>query len=610
MPKKYELLSLPSIKIGGSNASKTVYDNIVSIEVDDTLLMPSAFVIRLNDPDLKLISSDTTFELGKEVELGMQGGDQSQSTRLITGDITAIEPEFGEGGSTTLSIRGYDKSFRLHRGKKTRTFTKVTDSDMAKKIASGCSLSLTSDSTSQVYEYICQDNQSDMEFLRERAGRNGFFVYVDNKNLCFVSKPKGTNTVTLERGSDLINFQARLTAVEQVDSVKVRGWDPVKKQEIIGEAKNPDDAPSFGITKSGGKTATGAFGSASTTETINRTVETPKAAQVLAQSLYNEISNAFIQAEGSCLGNPELHAGTTVEVKALGARFSGKYRVTRAIHRYDESGKYTTWFEISGRRSNTVGEILTSKNHDGNGVVVGLVTNTNDPEDLARVKVKFPTLAVDGQQMVESCWARLVSPMAGSNRGIEFIPEVDDEVLVAFENGDINRPYILGSLWNKTDKPPEATSGAINKNDGKVNKRIIRSRSGHTITLDDTDGKEKISIIDKTKKNSIEIDSSNNLLSGKADKKIEIQTTGGRKILIDDQGKIEIIDGQSSIKMDANSGIEIQGGMKLTLKAQTIELEGTQLNLKGQAAVNLESAMTTVKGSGVLTLQGGLVKIN
>jgi uncharacterized protein involved in type VI secretion and phage assembly len=145
------------------------------------------------------------------------------------------------------------------------------------------------------------------------------------------------------------------------------------------------------------------------------------------------------------------------------------------------------------------------------GVVVGIVTNNQDPDGLGRVKVKIPRLSGDD----ESNWARIVSFMAGKERGSFFLPEVDDEVLVAFEYGNINIPYIIGSLWNGKDKPP------ISNDDGKNNFRIIKSRSGHLIRLDDTDGMEKIEIIDKSEKNSLSIDTADNKIMIKSEKDIE-----------------------------------------------------------------------------------------
>ncbi|HEX2224158.1 MAG TPA: phage baseplate assembly protein V, partial [Thermoanaerobaculia bacterium] len=112
------------------------------------------------------------------------------------------------------------------------------------------------------------------------------------------------------------------------------------------------------------------------------------------------------------------------------------------------------------------------------GVVVGVVTNNQDPEGLGRVKLRLPWLSAQA----ESDWARVISPMAGGDRGLYALPEVDDEVLVAFEHGRAELPYVLGSLWNGKDKPPAANE------DGKNKLRVLKSRSGHRVRLDDTAG--------------------------------------------------------------------------------------------------------------------------
>jgi uncharacterized protein involved in type VI secretion and phage assembly len=205
---------------------------------------------------------------------------------------------------------------------------------------------------------------------------------------------------------------------------------------------------------------------------------------------------------------------------------------------------------------------------------------------MARVKVKYPTIS----DQLESNWARLLTPMAGAGRGIEFIPEVNDEVLVAFEYDDIDRPYILGSLWNGKDKPPEATSNVVAG--GKVQKRIIRSRSGHIITLDDSDGKEKIIIIDKTGKNSIEIDSTKNSLTIKTDGAISMETKDdvtikGKNIAFEATSNVSL-DAKSNITAKAMSNINMEATAKATVKANAgIDINASgPTNIKG-AVINL-----------------------
>jgi uncharacterized protein involved in type VI secretion and phage assembly len=195
------------------------------------------------------------------------------------------------------------------------------------------------------------------------------------------------------------------------------------------------------------------------------------------------------------------------------------------------------------------------------GVVVGIVTNNKDPDNLGRVKLKFPWLSDKDED--ESNWARIAAPMAGKERGIYFLPEVDDEVLVSFEQGNPRFPYVLGVLWNGKDAPP------ANNSDGKNNLRLIKSRSGHAIRLNDEDGKETIEIIDKTGKNSLIFDTSNNTITITADKDIILSATKGT-IKLDAQ-KIEIKSSTDS-KIEAGAGMDIKASAPMNIKGATINL--------------------------------------
>lgn len=193
------------------------------------------------------------------------------------------------------------------------------------------------------------------------------------------------------------------------------------------------------------------------------------------------------------------------------------------------------------------------------GSVIGIVTNNKDPEKLGRVKVKFPWLSNED----ESNWARIVSPMAGKERGIFFLPEIDDEVLVLFEHGDINTPYVIGSLWNGKDLPPETNS------DGKNNIRIIKSRSGHKIKIDDTDGNEKIEIVDKTGKNMINIDSKDNKILLKSDKDIEISAANGNVII---NAKDLVVKSSASAKIESSAGMDLKASASMNIKGATVNI--------------------------------------
>jgi uncharacterized protein involved in type VI secretion and phage assembly len=192
------------------------------------------------------------------------------------------------------------------------------------------------------------------------------------------------------------------------------------------------------------------------------------------------------------------------------------------------------------------------------GVVVGIVTNNQDPDKMGRVKVSFPWLA-DGQ---ESWWARIATPMAGNNRGAYFLPEVNDEVLIAFEHGDLRFPYVVGALWNGKDSPPTTND------DGQNNIREIKSRSGHIVRLDDSSGGEKIEIIDKTGGNSLTISSSDNTITLTCTGRMKLQAMG---IDISSQADINI-QAQSTMSIQADATMDINANATMDIKAAMVNI--------------------------------------
>jgi uncharacterized protein involved in type VI secretion and phage assembly len=210
------------------------------------------------------------------------------------------------------------------------------------------------------------------------------------------------------------------------------------------------------------------------------------------------------------------------------------------------------------------------------GVVVGIVTNNQDQAGLGRVKVSFPWLWDQG----ESHWARIATPMAGADRGMYFLPEVNDEVLVMFEHGQIDHPFIIGALWNGKDKPPAQNS------DGKNNLRVIKSRSGHTLTLDDTAGAEKITISDSQNQNTIVIDSKGKTITLTSAKDVTVKAQGD--ITLDASGGKLAIKCQS-LTVDASQSVSIKAGQQGSLEAQS------GLALKCLAGVNVNDGALEVR---------------
>ena len=554
------------ILVAGQQISTDLSDALFEVEVDTSMTLPSMFVLRFHDNELSALDG-TTFDLGKAVEIKLQdrGADSDTLITVLKGEITAIEPIFDDDFTATLVVRGYDKSHRLLRGTNSKVYVNAKDSDIVSQLAGNAGLSPNVTATQQVFDHVFQDNQTDLEFLHMLAARNGFEATVDDDAKLYFGKPRGQTKVDLEWGTNLLNFNPRLTLSNQVDEVVVKGWDPKQKKEIVGTAKSSTSHPSINVGGSGGAVAKKAFSSAQQIQ-VRQPIAEQRDADTRAQAILDAINAHFVEAEGRADGSPSLVAGKKVAVKNVGTKFSGDYIVTSATHIYTPEG-YHTYFTIEGARRRLISDLMQSgsdKHGTGSiddetwgGVVPAIVTNVDDEEALGRIKVKFPWL----DDKLESTWARVVGPGAGkgsSGQGIMFLPEVNDEVLVAFEHGNFNYPYVIGGLWNTKDKPPENPVA-----NGKIEKRIIQSRAGHIISMDDTSGSEKIEIIDCKQGTSILFDAAENNLKIDTKGKVDIASKGD--LTLDSKGNITIkATGDITIDGKGNGTVKSAGPMAIS----------------------------------------------
>jgi phage protein D len=634
------------ITINGTKQTE-VEGDLLEVVVDTNLYLPAMFTIDVQDElDMqtgKLKYTDAaTFEVGVEVKIAIETDDipdvrgKVKST-LMVGEITAIEPIFAaDNWQPVLRVRGYDRSHRLTRGTKTRTFgdanpqgSGVTEDQIVKTVAQEAGLSVQTDTSGLSgikYFHVLQYNQTDLEFLWSRARLLGYQVYVEEKKLYFqkANAIRGTETpASLMWGENLASFAPRLTLMNQVDKAIVTGWDPGTKKALEGvsttiEARTKPSIASGGFDKKGSAVAKEKLGGVAEDYIVDIPVLTVDQAKATAAAHFAEAESAFVQADGVCgVGDPRINAGRVVTIEGVGARFSGDYYVTEARHTYAH-GDYSVSFSVTGRNPNTLSYLLNGDNGRDLGRIYGVVTaivvNLDDPDKLGRVQVKYPWLPKYKGAELASNWARLAAPMAGKERGFFFTPEVDDEVLVAFEHGDPSFPYIVGTLWNKIDKPPAGTGEILASSKKQTDQRIIRSRSGHLIVLNDKQGEESIIIQSKSGHNITLNDKSG------SEQVVLVDKTGKNKFTVDSaKNSLTIeIEGDVSVTAKGKTTFSSLGDItldtkgKLTLKAvKDVAIEG--LNIKAAAQVNAElgsNAQTSVKSSGITEIKGSLVKIN
>ncbi len=482
-----------AIKVSGLTMAADVSNAVTDLTYESNADAADMFRITLSNADLSLTDS-ALFDTGKNVEVHM--GYVGDLHPMMLGEITAVTPSFPAGGSPTLSITGYDLSHRLRHNRPERfTFKYMNDSAIAAIIAGENRLIPMVDPAPTPPRESVQQTGSDWAFLTELATRNFFKVDVDWDRLLFrFPRPKFDKTI-LEWGKNLSSFSPRLSTSGQFGIAVIRGYDYSLAQKIVSilpAIAVGDDIDN--IIEKLGSAVIDQLVSFGRYIVRDKNVNNYLDAAQLAKSLLVQLLQGMYEGTGTCIGIPRLRAGEQIEVRNVGKRFSGAYTLTKATHTINSSG-YQTSFEISQKFESSLLGRLRRKIKDApspgeqesvEGPVIGIVENNVDQQGLGRVQLSFPTLSDTNL----SNWARVVNMGGGASRGSFWLPEIGDEVLVVFEQGNVDKPLVLGGVWNGTARPPTVNAGM------NAHKRIV-TRSGMFLEFDDTTGAEKITLRDK-----------------------------------------------------------------------------------------------------------------
>lgn len=335
------------IVINGTPLSIEAKAHVTDITVDDDASIPSMFTLELTGSDdqeeeTPWIDDQELFAVGHVVEVKMGYADALET--LIIGEIIGLEPGFVFNSLPSLIVTGFDRRHRLQRGRKTRTFVQQKDSDIAGQIGSEAGLTVQAEDSQMVHDYVLQANQTDMEFLQERARRIQYEVVVEDKTLFFRPVPNAeSEALGLTMNDELLEFYPRLSSVRQVSEVRVRGWNAKDKQEIVGEARAGDEVSTMGGENSGAALVESAFGTA-VGMVSDRPVATQAEADQFAKAYLKNMALSLITGEGVCLGRTDVRPGKVIKIDGVGKRFSGLYYVTAVTHRYGSQQGYRTHF--------------------------------------------------------------------------------------------------------------------------------------------------------------------------------------------------------------------------------------------------------------------------
>ncbi|HAN77007.1 MAG TPA: hypothetical protein DCQ31_04140 [Bacteroidales bacterium] len=594
-PKPSGLVNV-KVLAGGSELPGTFQVN--RIQITKTLNKVSSATIHFLDGNPSIqkfeISDKADLEPGAEIEI--KAGYDSDSESLFKGIIIKHGIKV-QSGSTFTIIECKDKAVLMTIENRSDIFEKKKDSEIMQTLISRHSgVSAKVDATDYQHPQILQYNATDWDFVMARAEANSKVVYTLDNKVGVVTPKVASPKMTLEFGTNIIDFEANINADTQLSKVKAISWN-IKSQEVAQKEVSSADFEETGSLKSAGL--------AGKVKTDGQLLSHPGALDVgelgdwgkavMLRSKMGKLTGT-VKANGFAGINPN----DTLELKGFGKKFNGKVYVASVEHSID-AGKWFTSIkfglnpELHVRKFDIGSQQASGLLPAVHGLQIGIVKKIHeDPDNQHRVQVSLVSFGSS-----TNVWARRVFPDAGKERGVYWMPEIGDEVVIGFMNDDARYPIIIGNLHSSKNKPPYVTD-AKNKEKGIVTREKLKLtfNDEDKITTWETPAKQSIEINDKEESIVIK-DKQGNTITLKKDL-IELKGMGEIKITA---MKDVTISGQN-IKIDAKLNADIGAtNIKNTAKAQ--------FKAAGNAGAEISSgAQTVVKGGAMVQIQGALVKIN
>ncbi len=505
-----------------------------------------------------------------------------------------------------IVVHGYSPEWFLNGRKKNRAFINNSLGEIVQKIMKPYPKPLFDIDSKPEYKkkipYTVQYMETDLEFLRRLANRYGEWFYNNGSTICFSKLPGATSELTLGISLNKFEYDIKMNAFSdeslaynsssgkniktEYKSDEIKGKVDIYHKKVIDKAKKK-------------------FINEGNIEVAYMPLEEENAETILKSSKElkgnaNIVNMATITAESIL---PDIEIGQKLKISGFDKdknKFSyGEYIVERIEHYFDENYGYNNKMILQSSKiafSRSTDPELIPVCHD---LKKARVTDIEDPDKLGRIKVKFPWMNKDGE--TESPWIQVSRPYISEKGGIFFLPEIGSEVLVGFESGNMERPYVYGSLYSKGTYKPD--------NAWKKENYYLRSASGHTIHFADESGNQNITIYDSEKYNKI--------ILSVSDKKLTIESEGD--ILVKSQGDMQIkatgdlkMDSSQKIIMTGKSGVEINSNSEVGIKADAgisgdtkgnMQLSGATFKAEGKGTAEISS-------SGITTVKGSMVKIN
>lgn len=624
MPSTTQLIATADVTINGIQLPRfnSVYLNqpfeshhTFEISLSPDMLPNRAPVIRLNELADSFVGESITIKFKQGLSVG--GKVNGQQGQLFRGVVTSVRLSRSQSSTTSVIISGSSPTILLCAGKTIRSFTDMTLKDIVTKLTGAAGLTSKIDPDLSIpFSYTAQYEEDEYTFLQRKAQTWGEWMYYDGETFIFGKKARPSpSPVVLTLGVNLFDMEYALR-VTPLNSK----W---LNDNFLDNTKNkaPSSSPVDGLQTAARIAADKSEKLFNVIPTmVNPGLHTSSSLQDVAKRNKAKQANELAVLQGRT-PEMELRVGSLIKIKEgvydvvdpkLGAVKLdtidyGQFIVTRLTHYVDARGVYQATFEAIPEAAdhppveyNVPAYVLKTD--------LALVKDINDPDGLGRVKLQFSWQKDDN---LTTDWVTISHPMSGKDRGVYFIPELDENVWVDYMFGNPDFPFVISSWYHLDAKPGELFNP-------ENNIKGIVTRSGNHIILNDESGKESIKIYNKDKKNSIELSLDGTHITIKSNGNINLQAGGeinmsaGGNISIESKkniamlatDSIDLVTDSGDIDLVSDKKLSLIAGTDLTESGKTIEISSdTTADIKASAALSLDGGPST-------TLKGGMVMIN
>lgn len=494
-----------------------------------------------------------------EVKLGYHAKNKSVFKGLILRQNIRVD----SNGNSGLVLVCDDEAIKATVSRSSAQFRDLSDSDAISKLLADLGLSASVESTEPKRAYQAKNNTSDWDFIVSRAEANGQVVIVEDGKVKVAAPEFSDTRLMAEFGAAIIELDIELDATDQLCDVKSRAWDP--KSQTVVEAASSEP----GVNEQGNISGKKLADVLDLPSHVQQSQEPLGAPELENWSNAKLLKNRLSRFRGRVrfVGNPDVKTGDLLDLAGLGARFNGSAYVSAVKHSVSE-GAWWTEIELglpSGLSTNADRDAAAPA---ATGLQIAKVlSSATDPEGEGRIQVMLPLLQGDQNEV----WIRMAAPYATENAGLEFLPEVGDEIVVGFLGGDPDAPIMLGALHSSARPSPV-------EHDEQNSIKAIVTNSQMKISFDD------------------------------AKKILTVQTPGGHQIDMNDETKSVIVaDGNDNKLEMSESGISLNSPKDITIKASgSVSIDGsTGVNVKSSADVGLKGANVSVEGQMAASVKGG-----